>query len=87
MNFLDVLKEQIVVLDGATGTAIQDLHLGDESFGGSDYKMLSDLLSFSRPDDMRQIHINYYKAGSHAVETNTFARPNPTWLLPRTRTG
>ena len=46
--------------------------LGDESFGGSDYKMLSDLLSFSRPDDMRQIHINYYKAGSHAVETNTF---------------
>ena len=34
--------------------------------------MLSDLLSFSRPEDMRNIHINYYKAGSHAVETNTF---------------
>jgi len=72
MNFLDALKEQIVVLDGATGTAIQDLFLGDESFGGSDFKMLSDLLSFSRPDDMKNIHLNYYRAGSHAVETNTF---------------
>ena len=58
MNFLDVLKEQIVVLDGATGTAIQDLYLGDESFGGSDFKMLSDLLSFSRPEDMKNIHLN-----------------------------
>jgi 5-methyltetrahydrofolate--homocysteine methyltransferase len=72
MNFLEALKEQIVVLDGATGTAIQDLYLGDESFGGSDYKMLSDLLSFSRPEDMTKIHLNYYRAGAHAVETNTF---------------
>lgn len=72
MHFLDALKEQIVVLDGATGTAIQDLYLGDESFGGSDFKMLSDLLSFSRPDDMTNIHLNYYKAGANAVETNTF---------------
>ncbi|MCF6284442.1 MAG: homocysteine S-methyltransferase family protein, partial [Candidatus Hydrogenedentes bacterium] len=72
MNFLDALKESIVVLDGATGTAIQDLFLGDEAFGGSDYKMLSDLLSFSRPEDMTHIHVNYYKAGAHAVETNTF---------------
>jgi 5-methyltetrahydrofolate--homocysteine methyltransferase len=72
MNFLDALKDQIIVLDGATGTAIQDLYLGDDSFGGSDFKMLSDLLSFSRPEDMINIHQNYYKAGSHAVETNTF---------------
>ena len=72
MNFLEVLKEQVIVLDGATGTAIQDLFLGDESFGGGDFKMLSDLLSFSRPEDMKHIHVNYYKAGAHAVETNTF---------------
>ena len=72
MQFLDVLKEQVIVIDGATGTMIQGLELTDLDFGGSDYKMLSDLLCFSHPDKMRGIHKAYFEAGSHAVETNTF---------------
>ena len=72
MQFLEFLKNNVVVLDGATGTMIQSLELGDDVFGGADYKMLSDLLCFSKPDAMKQIHRAFYEAGAHAVETNTF---------------
>jgi 5-methyltetrahydrofolate--homocysteine methyltransferase len=72
MTFLEVLKQQIIVLDGATGTMIQDLELSDDAFGGPDYKMLSDLLVFARPDDMRNIHLAYLRAGANAIKTNTF---------------
>jgi 5-methyltetrahydrofolate--homocysteine methyltransferase len=72
MTFLEMLREQVIIIDGATGTMIQSLDLTDRDFGGSDYKMLSDLLCFSRPDDMRGIHVAYFEAGAHAVETNTF---------------
>lgn len=72
MEFLQALKEQILVLDGAMGTMIQDLDLSDQDFGGSEYKMLSDLLTFSRPDDLKNIHLKYLQAGSNAIETNTF---------------
>ncbi|MBI2426089.1 MAG: homocysteine S-methyltransferase family protein [Candidatus Hydrogenedentes bacterium] len=72
MNFLDFIKDSVLVIDGATGTMIQALELGDESFGGPDYKMLSDLLSFSRPEAMKEIHKAFFRAGAMAVETNTF---------------
>lgn len=72
MTFLEMLREQVIIIDGATGTMVQSLDLSDRDFGGSDYKMLSDLLVFSRPDDMRNIHLAYFEAGANAVETNTF---------------
>lgn len=72
MQFLEYLKDNVLVFDGATGTMIQSLELGDEAFGGADYKMLSDLLCFSRPDEMIKIHQSFYEAGAHAVESNTF---------------
>lgn len=72
MNFLDCLKDRILVLDGATGTMIQNLALGDEHFGGPDFRMCSDLLCFSRPGSMRDIHLEYLRAGANAIETNTF---------------
>lgn len=72
MEFLQLLKQEVIVIDGATGTMIQSLDLTDEDFGGSDYKMLSDLLTLSRPEDMKDIHKAFYRAGAHAVETNTF---------------
>lgn len=72
MNFLETLKKRIIVLDGAMGTMIQDLDLSDADFGGAAYKMLSDLLTFSRPRQLKDIHLKYYRAGADAVETNTF---------------
>ena len=72
VSFLETLKEQVIVLDGAMGTMIQALDMTDGDFGGADYRMLSDLLSFSRPEAIEQIHLDYYRAGANAVETNTF---------------
>lgn len=72
MKYLETLKKQVVVLDGAMGTMIQNLELSDADFGGPDYKMLSDLLTFSRADDLKNIHLEYLKAGANAIETNTF---------------
>ncbi len=72
MNFLDVIKERILVLDGATGTMIQTLNLRDADFGGPDFRMLSDLLTFSKPAAMKSIHRAFFEAGCNAIETNTF---------------
>ena len=72
MNFLEAIESQVIVLDGAMGTMIQDLDITDQDFGGADYRMLGDLLSFSNPDAIEAIHYAYYESGAHAVETNTF---------------
>lgn len=72
MKFLDYIKDSVLVLDGAMGTMIQNLDLTDSDFGGSEFRMLSDLLSLSRPDEVKNIHFTYLRAGCHAVETNTF---------------
>ncbi|MBF0237762.1 MAG: homocysteine S-methyltransferase family protein [SAR324 cluster bacterium] len=72
MNFLEALKQQVIVLDGAMGTMIQNLELGHDAFGGAAFGMLSDMLSFSHPDAIQKIHLAYFRSGAHAVETNTF---------------
>lgn len=72
MNFLQALKSQVLILDGAMGTEIQNLTLTDADFGGSEFRMLSDVLSYTHPDSIRNIHINYFKAGANCIETNTF---------------
>ena len=46
MKFEDVLRKQILVLDGAMGTMVQNLELDDTAFGGKAFKMLTDLLVF-----------------------------------------
>lgn len=71
-DFLKILEENRIIIDGGMGTMIQNLDCTDDDFGGSDFRMLSDLLTFSRPEDLKNIHIEYYKAGANAVETNTF---------------
>jgi 5-methyltetrahydrofolate--homocysteine methyltransferase len=72
MKFLEALQQQIIVLDGAMGTMIQGLNLFPKDFGGEAFEMLGDLLSFSRPRSLKDIHLAYYRAGANAVETNTF---------------
>jgi len=71
-DFRETLRQQVICIDGAMGTMIQALHMTDDDFGGPDFRMLSDLLTFSHPDAIQGIHLEYYKAGANAVETNTF---------------
>lgn len=79
-NIYDLLKERILVLDGAMGTMIQRHTLTEDDFRGerfkdhiSDLKGNNDLLSITRPDIIKEIHRQYFEAGADIVETNTFS--------------
>ncbi len=74
-----LLKERILVLDGAMGTMIQRHKLSEEEFRGErfkdhphDLKGDNDLLSITKPDIIKGIHKAYLAAGSDIIETNTF---------------
>jgi len=76
----EVLKDRILVLDGAMGTMIQRHILEEEDFRGERFKNHdhplkgnNDLLSLTRPDIIREIHALYYEAGADIAETNTFS--------------
>jgi 5-methyltetrahydrofolate--homocysteine methyltransferase len=76
----DILRERILILDGAMGTMIQRHTLEEEDFRGERFKdhthLLkgnNDLLSITRPDIIKDIHAQYYTAGADIAETNTFS--------------
>ena len=76
----ELLKERILILDGAMGTMIQRYKLGEDDFRLGRYenhthplKGNNDLLSITRPDVIKEIHAAYYEAGADIVETNTFS--------------
>ena len=69
---LEALKERILVLDGAMGTAIQQHELTPADFGGHEYEGSNDHLVLSRPDVILDIHRSYLHAGSDIIETNSF---------------
>lgn len=75
-----ILKERILVLDGAMGTMIQRYTLEEEDFRKGWFedhphslKGNNDLLSLTRPDIIRSIHAEYLAAGADIIETNTFS--------------
>ena len=76
----NILKNKILVLDGAMGTMIQRFSLEEEDFRGErfkdhdcDLKGNNDLLSITRPDVISSIHEEYLNAGADIIETNTFS--------------
>lgn len=72
IDIRDVLKERIVIFDGAMGTSIQALDLTAGDFGGPDLEGCNENLVLTRPDAVATIHRSFYDAGSDVVETNTF---------------
>ena len=66
------LAERILVLDGATGTALQAENLGPDDFGGAELEGCNEALVIERPDAVRRLHETYLAAGCDIVETNTF---------------
>lgn len=79
-NIEKILKQRILVLDGAMGTMIQRHTLSEEDFRGEQFKDHpsplkgnNDLLSITRPDIIKDIHRQYFEAGADIVETNTFS--------------
>ena len=75
----DLLAQRIAVMDGAMGTMIQRLRLGESQYRGErfanhhkDVNGNNELLSLTRPDVIRDIHERYLAAGADMIETNTF---------------
>ncbi len=69
---LEALDERILVLDGAMGTMIQQRNLSAEDFGGPALEGCNENLVLTRPDVIQDIHRQYFRAGAHIVETDTF---------------
>src|SRR5215469_5952019 len=75
-----LLRERIVILDGAMGTMIQQHKLDEAAFRGARFagwqgkplKGLNDLLNLSQPQIIEEIHYQYLEAGADIIETNTF---------------
>ncbi len=71
-RFITTLNTKLLIFDGAIGTMLQKENLSPVDYGGASFQMLSDILSLSRPDILKKIHIEYLQAGADAIETNTF---------------
>src|SRR5262245_41593560 len=71
-DILSVLDDRVLILDGAMGTSIHRYHPTPADWGGEHLTNLSDAVSLSRPDWIRDIHRGFLAAGCDAVETNTF---------------
>jgi 5-methyltetrahydrofolate--homocysteine methyltransferase len=69
-QFLDALKDRIIVFDGAMGTNIQTKNLTPDDFHGLDG--CNEYLVLSRPDVIESIHAAFYQAGCDVVETDSF---------------
>jgi len=79
-NIKDVLKNRILVLDGAMGSLIQEYKLSDADYRGEKFKDFphevkgnNDMLSITRPEVIKEIHAKYFEAGADIAETNTFS--------------
>jgi 5-methyltetrahydrofolate--homocysteine methyltransferase len=80
MTLLHLLKDRILILDGAMGTMIQRHQLDEKDFRGDRFqshphslKGNNDLLSITQPEIILEIHRQYFEAGADMVETNTFS--------------
>lgn len=76
----DILKERILVLDGAMGTMLQRYKFTEEDFRGKRFadwehplQGNNDLLSLTQPEAIAEVHRKYFAAGADIVETNTFS--------------
>jgi 5-methyltetrahydrofolate--homocysteine methyltransferase len=69
----ELLRERILILDGAMGTMLQQANLTAADFGGPDLEGCNENLVLSRPDVVLEIHRKYLHAGSDIIETNSFS--------------
>ena len=74
-----IIKDKVLVLDGALGTMVQQYGLTEADFRGTMFSDVpgqlkgdNDLLNLTRPDIIGEIHEKYLKAGADIIETNTF---------------
>src|SRR6187549_1817998 len=70
--FLDLLKEKIIVFDGAMGSNLQALDLSIDDWGGPQFENCSENLLYTRPDVVEKVHTSFLDIGCDVIETNSF---------------
>ena len=68
----ELLRERILILDGAMGTMLQQANLTAADFGGPQLEGCNEYLVVSKPEVVLSIHRKYLQAGSDIIETNSF---------------
>ena len=78
-DILKMMRERILILDGATGTYLQQLGLTEDDFRGTIFsnhplplKGCNDVLCLTKPEAIKQMHRDYINAGADIIETNSF---------------
>ena len=78
-RLFEIIKERVLILDGAMGTVIQEYGLNESDFRAERFidavgtmKGNNDILCLTRPDIISDIHERYLKAGADIITTNTF---------------
>ena len=76
----NILRQRILVLDGAMGTMLQRYGFKEADFRGGRFRDWpkplqgnNDLLSLTQPDAIAEVHRKYLEAGADILETNTFS--------------
>lgn len=79
MTLQELVRERILILDGAMGTMIQQYNLTENDFRGERFGRIAgqmkgnnDVLCLTRPDVIEDIHRKYLSAGADIIETNSF---------------
>ena len=75
----DLMKQRILLLDGAMGTMIQTRRLTEDDYRGrefaghgKDLRLNNEVLNLSQPHIIEEVHRAYLDAGADIIETNTF---------------
>ncbi|MEK6650641.1 MAG: methionine synthase [Bacteroidota bacterium] len=71
-TFISLLRDKVLVFDGATGTHLQGQNLTSEDFGGEHLAGCNEVLVSSKPSTVELVHADYLEAGCDIIETNTF---------------
>jgi len=68
----DILSKRIMIVDGATGTALQSLKPSTGNYGGEKYVGCYECLNLYSPHIVDHVHKDYIEAGADTIETNSF---------------
>lgn len=71
-SFKELLKERVLIFDGAMGTNLQAQNLSADDFGGKEYEGCNEYLVITKPDAVKKVHLDFLEAGADIIETNSF---------------
>ncbi len=71
-SFLELMKERIVVFDGAMGSNLQSQNLTIDDWGGPNFENCSENLLYTKPEAIEKVHAGFLEVGCDVIETNSF---------------